>query len=565
MTARAGAALGLALAAVLACALYLPFLSSPRVFDDLVFYSGLRFSEYAMSPFGAGVRFPAYFTLAWVETVFGTMEAHRILSLALHLACGGLLYLLLRELRVSRLVSVGIAAVFLAHPVAVYAAGYLMQRTIVMATLFSLASAVIFLRGLREQHLAAALPAAIAYSMAVLSKEHAILVPAAALAAIPLVAPARGFSLRYGGLYAALCLPAAALVTLFARAIIGTPYEGQFEAVTAEVVASQVDAGVSGGGVQLPWVGSAVAQAELFFRYAAAWLFPATSHMAIDIKIDFAALWSPWIAAPALAAFLAWGAAAAWLLLRRPALAAAGFGLAWAWLLFFSEFAVMRYQEPFVLYRSYLWAPGFLIPIAVVLERLPRRLLPALLVTAALFLALQARDRLETFSSSLALWEDAAAGLPDRAIPGGWRTYYMLGREYLYAGRPQRAVQVVERCMSLYPESFDCRFARGAIHMQAEDFEAALPHLLRAIELAPKSGAARHHLGWALESLGCVDEAKVQYRISSKLGFVGGAYRLMRLEKPGSGLLAPRQDESRACPAAIRSQDWPGHRAAGGG
>ncbi|MGQ0655384.1 MAG: hypothetical protein ACT4P4_24510 [Betaproteobacteria bacterium] len=555
MNARAGAALGLALAAALGCALYLPFLSNPRVFDDLVFYSGLRFSEYALSPFGAGVRFPAYFTLAWVETVFGRMEAHRIVGLALHLGCGALFYLLMRELRVCRLVAAGVAAGFVAHPAAVYAAAYLMQRPIVMATLFALASLVIFLRGLREGRLAVALPAAFAYAMAVLSKEHAILVPAVALAAMPLAAPlvppARGFALRYAGLYALLCLPAAVLVVLFARAIIGTPYEGQFEAVTAAVATAQ-----GGARVELPWIGSAVAQAALFFRYAAAWLLPTTGYMAIDIKVDFAALWSPWVAGPALAGFAAWGAGAAWLL-RRPGLAAAGFGLAWAWLLFLAEFAVMRYQEPFVLYRSYLWAPGFLIPLAVALERAPRRVLPALFVAAALFLAVQARERLETFSSSLALWEDAAAKLPERAVPGAWRTYYMLGREYLYAERPLRAVQVVEHCLALYPESFDCHFARAAIHMHAEDYAAALPYLVRTIELAPKSGAARHHLGLALESLGCVEEAKVQYRASSKLGFVGGAYRLMRLEKPGSGLLPPKDGRVRECPGFIRSAKLP--------
>jgi len=553
MTPRIATALGLALAAALCAALYVPFLSNPRVFDDFVFYSGQRFSEYAMSPFGAGVRFPAYFTLAWVETVFGRMEAHRIVGLLLHLSCGAVLYLLLRELRISRLVSVGGAAAFLVHPVAVYGAAYLMQRTIVMATLFAVISVVLFLRGLRERRLAVAVPAAMAYAMAVLSKEHALLLPAVAFAALPLIGAPRAFTLRYAGLYAALCAPAAVAVVLFAKSLIGTPYEWQFQSVTAEVAASR-----GTPGVELPWIGSAVAQAVLFFRYAAAWLFPITSHMAIDIKIDFAALWQPWVAGPALAAYAAWGALAAWLLLRRPALAVAGFGLAWVWLLFAAEFAVMRYQEPFVLYRSYLWAPGFLVPAAAMLERVPRRALAALLVSVALFLALQARDRLETFSSSLALWEDAAAKLPQHAIPGGWRTYYMLGREYLYAERPQRAVQVVERCMALYPESSDCRFARAAIHMQAEQYEAALPHLARAIELSPKSGAVRHHLGWALENLGCIEEAKAQYRVSSKLGYVGGRYRLMRLDKPGSGLLPPRRDGApRECSEAIRSAVLP--------
>jgi tetratricopeptide (TPR) repeat protein len=340
--------------------------------------------------------------------------------------------------------------------------------------------------------------------------------------------------------------------------VIGTPYEPHVDRLTAEVMAAQSGTGTAGGAAPLsyPWIGSAVAQAALFFRYAAAWLLPMTSLMAIDIKVDFAALWSPWVAGPALAGFAACGAAAA-LLLRRPRFAVAGFGLAWAWLLFLSEFAVVRYQEPFVLYRSYLWAPGFLIALAVLLERAPRRLLPALLVSATLFLALQARERLETFSSSLALWEDAAAKLPQHAIAGGWRTYYELGREYLYAERPQRAEQVVERCMALYPAAYDCHLARAAIHMHTEAYEAALPHVLKAVELGPRSGAARHHLGWLLENVGCIEEAKVQYRVSWKLGFAGSAYRLMRLENPGRGLLPPRREAPRECPAAIRTAKLP--------
>ena len=553
MNARTGTLLGLGLAAALATALYVPYLSNPAVFDDIVFYSGLRFSEYATSPFGAGVRFPAYFTLAGVETLFGRIEAHRVLGLLLHLGCGALLHALLRELRLSRWAALGCTACFVVHPAAVYAAGYLIQRTIVMATLFGLASLLLFVRGLREARPALAIAAALAYAVAVLSKEHAIMIPAVALAALPLVAARRGFALRYAGLYAGLCMPAALLVVLFAKGVIGTPYEGHFATVTAEVAASQ-----GATAVESPWAGSALAQAALFFRYVAAWVLPQTSLMAIDIKVDFARLWSPALAVPAVAGFVAWGMVGAALAWRSARFALAGFGMLYAWLLYLPEFAVLRYQEPFVLYRAYLWAPGFLLPVAVALDRLPARLVPALFVALALFLAVQARDRLETFSSSLALWEDAAAKLPPHAVPGAWRTYYMLGREYLYAERPARAVQVVERCMALYPDSADCQFARAAIHMHREDYEPALPYLLRAIELAPTSGAARHHLGWALENLGCIAEARAQYRASSKLGFVGGAYRLMRLDRPGSGLLGPRERRRPGeCPPSIRTSALP--------
>jgi tetratricopeptide (TPR) repeat protein len=544
------------LAAFVACALYVPFLHNPPIFDDLLFFSGYRFSDYASAPLGAGLRFPAYFSLAFVQTVWGGIEAHRIVGLALHLGCGGMLYLFLRELRLAALPALACAALFLLHPAAVYAAGYLMQRTIVMATFFALASVLLYLRGLREQRTWLAVAAACCYSLAVLSKEHAIALPAVALAGSALAGAPRRFVLRYGALYAALCVPAAVLVVLFARSILGTPYEQQFAAVTAEVAAQQ-----GAAQVEMPWIGSAVAQCALFFRYLAAWLFPQLSRMAIDIKVDFAQLWSPLIAAPALAAFAACALAAAWLLWRgRGAAAVAGFGLAWLVILYVPEFAVIRYQEPFVLYRSYLWAPGCAVLAAVALAQLPQRLLPALAVAAALFLGLQARDRLETFSSGLALWEDAAAKLPGDTVPGGWRTLYMLGREYLYAESPQRAAAVVEACIARYPESAECRLGRAGIYMSAEQFEPAMPHLRRAVELAPRAGAVRHHLGWALEKLGCTVQAREQYVISMKLGYAGAQHRLAHLDDPGSGLLP--KDKSGAkprpvCPAELRDARFP--------
>src|SRR6266516_5967963 len=79
------------------------------------------------------------------------------------------------------------AAAFAIHPVAVYGAGYLVQRTIVFATLFSLLSIVLFVRGLARGRYADALSAALMYSIAVLSKGHSVLFLVAAALAVSLV------------------------------------------------------------------------------------------------------------------------------------------------------------------------------------------------------------------------------------------------------------------------------------------------------------------------------------------------------------------------------------------
>ncbi|HEX9395730.1 MAG TPA: tetratricopeptide repeat protein [Burkholderiales bacterium] len=535
------------------CGLYLPFLGSPLVFDDRGLYSGYLFSEHASSPFGLGLRHPAHFSFAFVEVLWGRIEAHRLVSLALHAGCGCALYALAREFHKGFVLPLAAAVWFVAHPVAVYGAGYLAQRSIVMATMFSLISILAVVQGLRRGGYAGAVVGALAYSAAVLAKEHAILVAAAAAAAIPLAAQAAGtprrHALRYAAVFLAGCVPAALLVVALSRGIIGTAYEPQFAAVSAEVVAARGAAGA----LEHPWIGSALTQVALFFRYVALWLWPMTSGMSIDLRVDFAAIWMPAVAVAAVGGFLAWGALAAWLLARGGRGAAAGFGLLYVWLLYLVEFTTLRYQEPLVLYRSYLWAPGLAIALAAALAQLPRTVVAVLLGAAAAVLPAQAYDRLTTFSSGIALWEDAAKKLPEAPVPGGARTLYLLGREYLLASEPRKAVAAVERCMERYPASSDCQFARAAIHMYFEEYERAVPYLLRAIALEPKGGGARHHLGWTLENLGCIREARVQYRIAADLGYVGGAWRLMQLDSPGKGLIPPSTRPRGPCPPAIRN------------
>jgi tetratricopeptide (TPR) repeat protein len=178
------------------------------------------------------------------------------------------------------------------------------------------------------------------------------------------------------------------------------------------------------------------------------------------------------------------------------------------WILFLVELTSVRFQEPFVLYRSYLWAPGIIVALTAALTYLPRKLALALLVAAMPVLAIQARDRLETFSSPLALWEDAAAKLPPHAVPGGYRTLFQLGRELLYSDQADKAIATANRCMAEYPRTPQCYLARGSIHLFLEQYAEALPYLTRALELDPGSGITRHHRGVALEKLGRVAEAR---------------------------------------------------------
>jgi len=534
------------LIAALACGLYWPFLGSPRVFDDWVFFSGQNFYYYATHPFGFEPRLPPYFSLAVTEVEIGGMVAHRIVSLAFHIACALALYKLIYDLlrattpadhpesvsgaNAKAWAFVG-ASVFAIHPVAVYGAAYLVQRTIVLATLFSILSIVLFVRGLVRGRHADAVSAALMYSVAVLSKEHGILLPGAALLAVLLVGAERRFAVRHAAIYLLGCAPAAIFVTLFRKWLIGRAYEPDFGAI-----ADQLE-GVFGNAVaDFSWSMSAVTQAGLFFKYLALWLWPDTRAMSIDIRVDFFQTWSAgWIVLK-VSAFVAFGALGFLLLRRRGRAGVAGFGMLYAWILFFAEFSTARFQEPFVLYRSYLWAPGILIAVAATLSAFPLRAAMTASVLAIPLLLFQAHDRLVTFSRSFLLWEDAVAKLPAKPVPWGSRTLYMMGREYMYGGRPDKAIEIAEKCMTQYPDTVHCHYARGVVHFLQGQYGSALRYLVRAVELQPDIGISHHRLGLVLERLGRTREAKAEYGRASDLGFKGADFEIKRLESSSAGL-----------------------------
>jgi tetratricopeptide (TPR) repeat protein len=549
--------LGACLVAGLAAGLYWPFLGNPRVFDDWVFFSGSGFSYYATHPFGLGLRIPPFFTLAITEVLIGSAEAHRIVSLAVHVACSLALYKLIFDLmRVAlptgragesvagaqsnaapmnaRAAAFIGAAVFAIHPVAVYAAGYLVQRTIVFATLFSLLSVVLFVRGLTRGSHADAISAALMYSIAVLSKEHSVLLPVAAVLTVLLVKPERRFALRHGAIYLSVCAPAAISAVLFRMWLIGEAYEPGFGTIADEVES------IFGHSIkEFPWALSAVTQAGLFFRYVLLWLWPDTGAMSIDLRVHFfETLSAGWILLK-VAAFAAFGALGFLLLLRRGRTGVAGLGLLWVWILFMVELSSARFQEPFVLYRSYLWAPGILIAISALLSALSRRAALAVFAVAIPILFYQAHDRLATFSNLLVLWKDAVEKLPAKPIPWGSRTLFNLVREYARHGQPDKALEVTDRCLAQYPDTFYCVSARGLLHLQYGEFERGLPYLARATELRPNDGFAHHRLGALLERMGRIDEAKTRFRRASELGYWGADLELSRLGSPGSGLSPP--------------------------
>ena len=383
--------------------LYGPFLHNPPFFDDQNFYERGQLEAVFQEGFVFGTRWLPYFSMAWINLLFDDgILAQRIFSLAVHLLTALVLYSLVKQISNhtaphpnNERSAFAAALLFVLHPLAVYAVGYMIQQTIVMATLFSLLSLSAYFDGLVTRKKAYFVFSALFYLLSAYSKEHAVLMPAVVLALTPLAEPINRGTWKRIALPLALFSPIFLLVVLQKWGIFGQVYE-PFSASIAEVHLGTHNP-------TLIWGLSVMTQAALFFKYLGLMLVPWPSWMSIDMRVPIATeLLNPKYVL-AVIAFVVYGVVAAKLLLRGGRRGLIGFALLAPWLQFLVEFSAARIQEPFVLYRAYLWmAPLFLL-IPAVSSKLTNILFWPILLIIALAFGLASNDRLKSFSSGYAL------------------------------------------------------------------------------------------------------------------------------------------------------------------
>lgn len=455
-----------------ASALYGPYLSNPFVFDDgNLFFSSLLTTA-AIEPWEIGTRSLPYFTLGWVQTQFGSMEAHRIVGLALHVLVAWQLYRLLEQM-LSRyaplhpleasqiktrasLIAALIAVSFVAHPVAVYAAGYLIQRTTVMAALFTLVCLRYFLKALDERSHWGAMGAALMASLAILCKEHSVMVPFAALSLIFFQKRLDRRAIAVSATFILASLPAILHVIFVGMGYVGQPYEPRLNDINGEIYGLPVF-----GSAEDRWLFSAYTQARLYFYYWLQWLLPTTTRMPVDLRVDFLQPWTPFRAWLQLAFFVIVPAVAGTVALWRGKYRLVAFGLGFSALLFLVEFSLVRFQEPYVLYRSYIWAIGYAVTVAALVSKLPLRWLVLLFLIAIPILFAQSRNRLESFSSRAALWEDAAEKLHKPEVAGASRIFFNRGNERFQRGGIDGALADISQAIALNPKNPSYYIARA--------------------------------------------------------------------------------------------------------
>ncbi|MFC7299043.1 hypothetical protein [Herminiimonas aquatilis] len=527
--------------AILASLLYWPFLHSGLIFDDQgLFLTGVIY-DYAQIPFDFRPRTFPYFTLGFVSVLNSALEANRIVSLVLHILCAWGLYFLLKTLLIQTLDISGKnevketsrqatilaflgAAWFSIHPIAVYGAGYLAQRTILFATLFSILSLWFYRRAFAKKRNVDMLTAALFYALALYSKEHAIMLP---LAAVTLTAIYDG-SLRSNfkriALYLALCFPVAVSVFWASKHIVASSYEPEVGAMLLLLRDISIIAEPWG-----KWVVSIILQTGFFFDYMAFWIVPDVSLLSADMRFDFVRIWFSWWIFPKAFLFFLTAALAIYFLRKKGLIALFCCGFLYCWFLFLTELAAVRFQEPFVLYRSYLWAPGYVMMIVAVCARVPHRWLMIATIPVFAFFLLLARERLTSLATEASVWKDAASKLALPSLIGSDRIFYNRGRAYLQEKKYAEAIADFSLTIEHNPKVSQAYYNRALAYFSLEKFPEALSDLKTASVLNNKNSSILNTQGLVLERLGCSVAAMHSYSASMELGDQFAKIRLQEL------------------------------------
>ena len=427
---------------------YVPGLGNELVFDDAYLADGSLFEEYRRLQLRT--RLLSYGSFVWFQALLGDgWWKQRLVNLAIHAGVVFVLWAFYREVlrrieppapadgsagpatALERSWALPIAIGFFAlNPVAVYAVGYLVQRSILMATFFVVLGLWLFARAAAGGKPWLYALALVSYVLAVMSKEHAVLAPLVAIPVYIVVArPDRWRLVKITGAAGALMAIAAAALYLRYGEVIGKPFDEYSQVYLDQLSRLEPSAGRNAYALSI------INQAYLFFRYGLDWFVPWAGWMSINLRPPFPVKLATFPHVLGIAGYLAVLLGGFWLLLRyRDWRALVGLALAMPAILFATEFATVWVQDPFVLYRSYLWAIGLPGLMFFVLHGPSPRALAVVAVVLASFLLWQAQDRIFSLATAERAWTDAIAKLPnDARSVGRWFPY--LNRGSIYAER----------------------------------------------------------------------------------------------------------------------------------
>jgi tetratricopeptide (TPR) repeat protein len=455
----AGAAL---LAAIWA---YAPVMNGAFLFDDTALPFALPAPSASFLDWIRGVR-PVLMASYWMNTRLSGDDpfSYHVVSLTIHLAAAGLVFLIVRRLLEwsqapaarRTLLAAFAGGLFLLHPMQTEAVAYLAGRSEALSVMLVLAAYAAFLYRRRAAITWGSMLLVLAlFGLAVLSKEHTIVLPALLLLTDFWWNP--GFSFRGARanwrLYAPLVLGAAGAVALFWKVILYSP-----------------SAGFSLRGVS--WYQYLFTQGRALFVYPAEFLLPVRLTADWDFPVsqnvfDHGAIFGL-IALVALAA-------AAWHYRRRFPLACFGF---FAYLVLMSPTSsILPIADPLAERRLYLGMLGLLLIVVDLAGRIrtDSRKLAAAFVALLLVAAAVTHARAAVWADPVALWQDTAAKSPHKR-----RVLFQLASAYADAGRCQDAVEEYQKVAQEWPPNYDLLVDWGLAYDCVNQPELALEKLRQA-------------------------------------------------------------------------------------
>ena len=553
------------LAAVLA--IYLPGWNHELLFDDLRLIDGAIFGNYG-SLLTFKQRMLSYGSFIWVDLLAGPgWWKQRLVNVGLHLATVAALYALVRDLLertrfpedfesqpyfgMSRKAAVQVGvALFAVNPMAVYAVAYLVQRSIVMATLFSVLACWCFVRGLSGRGVAWYGLALLSYVAAVLSKEHAVMVAAMA---VPLYIHVRRPSWKTVATIAGASTALIAVAAVVFFGIYGELIGKLFDQRSLDF-AQQLER-LSPGITQRMYPLSILNEAALFFAYGFLWFAPNVMWMSVDMRPAFPLSYLAFPQVLGIIGYVGLWIAALWAVLRRRgALSLAGVALMFPLLLYATEFATVWVQDPFVLYRSYLWAVAVPVLVAIVLTGFQPKTIYVIGCAIGLVFTVLAFERVQSLRDDHTAWGDAAEKIdlkaPASAV-GRWRPFLNLGAYHLdrgSLGEAQRSFATAEALGSLHGSA---RFNQGVALQQQKKHAQALTTFAEAEKQGFRDLPLYYHRGesaFALGQFALAFDSFSQGLTSAAEGFTGKEIdrmrETMRMRRAEAAIGAGRYDDA---------------------
>jgi tetratricopeptide (TPR) repeat protein len=496
---KASVIFAILLIAAILC-VYGPGLNNQLVFDDLRLVE-LNFFDAYGNLLQFKQRMLSYGSFVWVQDLFGEgWWKQRVFNVVLHVLTVGALYALFKSLlsrtqfphdiehqdhfQASRDAALRVGLiVFALNPVAVYVVGYLIQRSILMATLFAVLACFTYVRGLETGRIGWFIGAVLCYVAAALSKEQAALTVAMA---VPLYIYVRRptwkkIMIVSGATAAVLALAVGAVLSIYGN-LIGNLIDNQSVAYLKQLQA--IDPNIGGKVYGL----SILNQAALFFVYGFLWVVPYVGAMSIDMRPAFPMSFGSALHLIGALAYVALLLTSIWVVLRKDGvLRFAALCLLFPLLWFATEFATVWLQDPLVLYRSYLWAVGIPGLIAIVLTGFKPRTIYIIGVILALVFGGLAAERVMSMQTPESVWEDAASKVdlkaPANAV-GRYRPYLNLGTERMARGRFVQAERDFITADALNDLNGNARFSIGVAQSQQKKY----PDAIRSFKAAEDKG-----------------------------------------------------------------------------